>query len=229
VSAWSASYCSEVDGTAPSLVTYRIGDRTALTVPVTFRWAYKDDTDIASYDIVYKTAAPGAALGQWIYPATWQNTRITSIVWTPRAGWDECFMVRARDYLGNTSGWAPQICAVSPQDDRAFTTAGTATRTTSTLAYQGTTTTLKANGAYLTKATETASRIAVVAIHGPGQGKVDVYHANIKIGTVNLAATTTARVVTYLPTTVLRTGAVKIISTSTAPAAIDAVSFLRAP
>ncbi|MEU4197304.1 hypothetical protein AB0E69_35770 [Kribbella sp. NPDC026611] len=229
VSAWSASYCSEVDGTAPSLVTWRIGDRVALGAPVTVRWAYKDDTDIASYDVIYKVAAPGVALGNWIYPATWQNTRITSISWTPRLGWDECFMVRARDYLGNVSAWAPQICSVSPQDDRAFTTAGTATRSTSTLAFQGTTAILKANGAYLTKATEAAQRIAVVAIHGPGQGRVDVYHANIKIGTVNLSATTTSRVVTYLPTTPLRTGPVKVISTTTAPAAIDALAFLRAP
>jgi hypothetical protein len=56
---------------------------------------------------------------------------------------------------------------------------------------------------------------------------VDVYHANVKIGTVSFAATTTARKVIYLPTTVYRTGAVKIVSTSTAPAAIDGVAFLR--
>ena len=66
-----------------------------------------------------------------------------------------------------------------------------------------------------------------MAIHGPGQGRVDIYHANIKVGTVNLAATTTSRVVTYLPVTPLRTGAVKIVSTSTAPATIDAIAFLR--
>ncbi|MER7244803.1 hypothetical protein [Kribbella sp. NPDC000426] len=229
VSAWSASYCSEVDGTAPALVTWRIGDRVQLSGTATVRWAYKDDTDIASYDVVYKTAAPGAALGKWIYPATWQNTRITSITWAPRLGWDECFMARARDYLGNLSAWSAPICSVAPEDDRALTSAGTVTRTTSTLAFQGTTTILKANGAYLTKATEAGQRIALVALHGPGQGRVDIYHANIKIGTVSLAATTTSRVVTYLPTTVFRTGALKIISTSTAPASIDAVALLRAP
>ncbi|MEJ1105576.1 MULTISPECIES: hypothetical protein [unclassified Kribbella] len=228
VSAWSTSYCSEVDGTAPSLYTLRIGDRVAVTAPVTFRWTYKDDTDIASYDVVYKIAAPGVALGKWIFPATWQNTRITSITWTPRLGWDECFMVRSRDYLGNLSAWSPQLCAVAPQDDRALTSAGSVTRSTSTLAFQGTTSILKANGAYLTKATEAGARIALVAIHGPGQGRVDVYHANIKIGTVNLAATTTARKVTYLPITPFRTGAVKIVSTSTAPATIDGIAFLRA-
>ncbi|MFF0270142.1 hypothetical protein [Kribbella sp. NPDC004536] len=229
LSAWSASYCSEVDGTAPLLATWRIGDRVQLSGSATVRWAYKDDTGVASYDVVYKTAAPGAALGKWIYPAVWQNTRITSITWTPRLGWDECFMVRARDYLGNVSAWSAPICSVVPDDDRALTSAGTVTRTTSTLAFQGTTTVLKANGAYLTKATEAGLRIALVAIHGPGQGRVDIYHANIKIGTVSLSASTTSRVVTYLPTTVFRTGAVKIVSTSTAPATIDGIAFLRAP
>ena len=229
VSAWTASYCSEVDGTAPSLVTWRIGDRVQLGSPATVRWAYKDDTGIASYDVAYKTAAAGVALGNWSYPANWQNTKITSISWAPRLGWDECFMVRARDYLGNLSAWSTQICSVAPEDDRALTSAGTVTRSTSTLAFQGTTTILRANGAYLTKATEAGQRIALVAIHGPGQGRVDIYHANVKIGTVSLAATTTSRVTTYLPTTIFRTGAVKIISTSTAPATIDGVAFLRAP
>jgi hypothetical protein len=229
LSAWSTSYCSEVDGTAPSLATWRIGDRVNLAATATVRWAYKDDTDIASYDVVYKTAAPGVALGKWIYPANWQNTRITSITWVPRLGWDECFMARSRDYLGNLSAWSAPICSVAPEDDRALTSAGTVTRSTSTLAFQGTTTILKANGAYLTKATEAGQCIALVALRGPGQGRVDIYHANIKIGTFSLTATTTSRVVTYLPTTIFRTGALKIISTSTAPASIDAVALLRAP
>lgn len=199
-----------------------------MTAPVTVRWAYKDDIGVASYDVVYKVAPPGAAFGKWIWPPAWQNAQLTSITWTPRLGWDECFLVRSRDHLGNLSAWSPQICAVAPQDDRALTAAGSVTRSTSTLAFQGTTSILKANGAYLTKAGEAGVRIALVAIHGPGQGRVDIYHANIKVGTVSLAATTTSRKVTYLPITPFRTGAVKIVSTSTAPATIDGIAFLRA-
>ena len=44
---------------------------------------------------------------------------------------------------------------------------------------------------------------------------------------MSLAATTTQRKVTYLPITPFRTGAVKIVSTSTARAVIDGVAFLR--
>ncbi|MEV6415527.1 hypothetical protein [Kribbella sp. NPDC051718] len=227
LSNWSTSYCSEVDGIAPTAVTLRIGDRTALGATATVSWGYKDETAVGSYDIVYKTAAAGAAFGSWVYPAAWQNTDMTSITWAPRIGMDECFMIRARDVVGNLSAWSIPLCTVVPQDDRAFTSSGTVTRATNTIAFQGTTSILKASGAYLTKSGEGALRIAVVGISGPGQGKVDVYHAGIKIGTVNLAATTTARTVTYLPTTVYRTGVVKIVSTSTAPAAIDGVAFLR--
>ncbi|NEA37013.1 hypothetical protein [Streptomyces sp. SID13031] len=227
VSAWSTSYCSEVDGIAPVAVTLRIGDRVNLATPATVRWSYTDETSVANYDVVYKTAAAGAAFGKWIYPAVWQNTELKSISWEPRLGMDECFMVRARDVLGNLSAWSPPLCSDAPQDDRALTSSGTVVRATDPIAFQGTTSTLKANGAFLTKTAEAGLRIAVVGISGPGQGKVDVYHANIKIGTVSLAATTKARVVIYLPVTVFRTGAVKIVSTSTAPAVIDGVAFLR--
>lgn len=227
LSNWSTSYCSEVDGIAPTAVTLRIGDRVALGATATVSWGYADETAVGSYDIVYKTAAAGAAFGSWIYPAAWQNTDLRAITWAPRIGMDECFMIRARDVVGNLSAWSKPLCTVVPQDDRALTSSGTVTRSTSTLAFQGTTTILKASGAYLTKTGEGALRIAVVGISGPGQGKVDVYHANVKIGTVNLAATTTARTVTYLPITAYRTGAVKIVSISTAPATIDGVAFLR--
>jgi hypothetical protein len=227
LSAWSTSYCSEVDGTAPSLVVWRIGDRVALGGSALLRWTFKDDTDIASYDVVYKTAKPGVALGKWMYPANWQNTRITSISWVPRLGWDECFMVRARDYLGNLSAWSTPICSAAPEDDRALSASGTFTRSTSTLAFQGTTTILRTNGTYLTKSIEAGVRVALIAIHGPGQGRVDVYHANIKVGTVYLSAATTSRQVTYLPVTPFRTGPLKIVSTSTAPATIDGVALLR--
>jgi hypothetical protein len=227
VSAWSISYCSEVDGIAPVAFTLKIGDRVQLGTPATVRWNYTDETSVATYDVVYKTAAAGVAFGKWIYPEIWQNTDITSISWAPRLGMDECFMVRARDVLGNLSAWSPQLCSDAPQDDRALLSSGTVVRATDALAFQGTTSVLKANGAFLTKTAEAGLRIALVTINGPGQGKVDVYHANIKIGTVSLAATTTARTVTYLPVTVFRTGAVKIVSTSTAPAVIDGVAFLR--
>ncbi len=121
VSDWSTSYCSEVDGIAPVAFTYKIGDRVQLGTPATVRWSYTDETSIANYDVVYKAAAAGVAFGVWTYPAAWQNTDLTSITLTPQQGMDQCFMVRARDVLGNLSAWSPPLCSVAPQDDRALT------------------------------------------------------------------------------------------------------------
>ncbi|WBQ03281.1 hypothetical protein [Kribbella sp. CA-293567] len=227
LSGWSNSYCSEVDGIAPVAFTLKI-DRVQLGAAGNVRWSYTDETSVGSYDIVYKEAAAGAAFGVWTYPAAWQNTDITSINWVPRAGFDQCYMVRARDVVGNLSAWSPPLCSVTPQDDRALLSSGTVVRVADATAYQGTTSDLRANGAFLTKtAAEAGVRIALVTINGPGQGKVDVYHANIKVGTVSLAATTTARTVTYLPVTAFRTGVIKLVSTSTAQSRIDGVAFLR--
>lgn len=227
MSPWSASYCSEIDGIAPLLTVLRIGDRTQLTGESTFRFTYTDETSVGSYDILHRTAPPGQAFGTWIYEPAWQDTQLTSVTWAPKPGWDECFLVRARDVVDNLTPWTTQICSAAPQDDRAFTTTGTVTRTADTAAFGGTVTTLKSNGATLNKASEMATRVALVTMNGPGQGKVDVYHAGVKVGSVNLASTVAERKITYLPITALKTGAVKIVSTSTAPATIDAVTFLR--
>jgi hypothetical protein len=125
------------------------------------------------------------------------------------------------------SGWSPQTCSVYPQDDRALTSVGSVTRGSSGLAFQGTTSTLNATGAALTKTGESGVRIALVTLNGPGQGSVDVYHAGVKIASVSLAAATQSRKVTYLPVTAYRTGEVRVVSTSSAPAAVDGIAFLR--
>lgn len=227
LSAWSTSYCSEVDGIPPSLQTLRIGDRVNLAPTASFRFTYIDETSLGTYDILHMTAAPNTKFTPWIYEPAWQNTQQTSVNWSPTPGWDECFLVRARDVVENLGNWSTQICSVAPQDDRAFTTTGTVTKTADAAAFGGTVTTLKSNGATLNKTSEMATRIALVTMNGPGQGKVDVYHVGVKIGTVNLASTVTERKVTYLPITALKTGAVKIVSVTTAPATIDGVAFLR--
>jgi hypothetical protein len=228
LSAWSSSYCSEVDGTPPSYVTGRPGDRVILTTPSKYTYSFTDNLGLVTHDVAYRTAAAGQALGAWVYPAGWQGIQSTSVDWAPTLGSDRCFMSRARDAIGNTSAWSPATCSVNPQDDRALTATGSVTRTTSPLAFQSSTSQLKASGASLSKSGEAGTRIALVTINGPGQGSVDVYHAGIKIGRVSLASPTWTRKVTYLPITPYRTGAVKITSVSALPSLIDGVAFLRA-
>ena len=227
LSEWSTSYCSEVDGAAPVHVSSKPGDRVILTSTATYSYSFTDNGAVASYDVAYRTATAGNAFGAWVYPAPWQGITAGSVGWAPVLGSDRCFMVRARDGIGNTSAWSPATCSVTPQDDRALTAAGSVSRTTNTLAFQGTTSTLNASGASLTKSGEAGVRVALVTLNGPGQGSVDVYHAGVKVGRVSLASATWTRKVTYLPVTPYRTGTVQVVSVAAAPAAVDGIALLR--
>lgn len=230
-SAWSQSFCTEVDGTAPVVKGASAGERVILGATGTFGYEFTENSgQIVSYDVAYKEAAVGKGYSAWVYPAAWQATTATSVTWTPVAGTDRCFYVRARDAAGNLSGWstATPACAAAPQDDRALTATGTVARVTSTATYKGTITQLKASGATLAKAGEAGMRIALVTVNGPGQGTVDVYHAGVKIGQVSLVASrNTPLAVTYLPVSTFRTGEIKIVSVSAAQAVIDGVALLR--
>ncbi|GAA3561354.1 hypothetical protein [Kribbella ginsengisoli] len=225
---WSHGFCTEVDGTPPTLTSSSVGERVITAATGKYSYAFTDNSGkVASYDVVYRDAIAGQAYGKWQYPATWQATTATSVTWTPVAGVDRCFMVRARDATGHLSGWSAPACAVAPQDDRALTATGTVTRATSSITYKGTISQLKATGATLTKAGEAGLRIALVTVNGPGQGSVDVYHAGVKIGRVSLLAPSSKVTVTLLPVTPYRTGELKIVSAGAAQAVIDGVAFLR--
>ncbi|WP_328321162.1 hypothetical protein OHA70_23690 [Kribbella sp. NBC_00382] len=225
---WSQSFCTEIDGTAPTLTSSSAGERVITAATGTFKYAFTDNSGkVASYDVVYRDAIAGQAYGKWQYPAAWQGTTATSVTWAPVAGVDRCFMVRATDAAGYESGWSAPACAVAPLDDRALTATGTVTRATSSITYKGTISQLKASGATLTKAGEAGLRIALVTVNGPGQGSVDVYHAGVKIGRVSLLAPSSKVTVTLMPVTPYRTGEIKIVSVSAAQAVIDGVAFLR--
>jgi hypothetical protein len=227
-SEWSQSFCTEVDGTAPTLTSSSAGERVITAATGSYKYAFTDNSGkVASYDVVYRDAIAGQAYGKWQYPAAWQATAATSVTWTPVAGVDRCFMVRARDAGGHLSGWSTPACAAAPQDDRALTATGTVTRATSSITYKGTISQLKASRATLTKAGEAGLRIALVTVNGPGQGSVDVYHAGVKIGRVSLVAPSSKVTVTLLPVTPYRTGEIKIVSVSAAQAVIDGVALLR--
>jgi hypothetical protein len=226
-SGWSASACSTVDYTAPKVTTATTGGRVSLTTPVRFSYSFSDDHTVASYDVGYRSAAAGKALGAWVYPAGWQGIHSTSVSMTPAIGADTCLIVRARDAAGNASGWSAAACAALPQDDRAFAAKGSVARTTYAGAYRTTLSRLGGSGASLSKDGEAGNRIAVTVLAGPNQGAVDLTFAGRRIGRVSLAATTWSRKVVYLPVTAWTTGRVTVTSVSTLPASIDGVALLR--
>lgn len=216
------------DTTPPVLSSTALGDRVrSSTAAVRYAYGYRDNVKVASYDVGYRVATAGHALGAWTYPTAWQRTTATSVSVTPAAGTDTCFMVRARDTAGNVSGWTPQSCTAMPQDDRVMTGSGSISRLAFSSAYRGTVTRLNRSGASITKTGEYGHRIAVLTLAGPGQGSVDVYHGSRRIGRVSLAATSWSRRTVYLPVTAYLSGSVRVVSVSSLPSSIDGVALLR--
>jgi len=227
VSPWSAAQCTQVDGTKPKLFSISAGDRVRYTSAVKFSFSYRDNTQLSTYDVVYRTAPAGRSLGQWVFPASWQKIRTTWVSMTAAVGSDTCFMVRARDAAGNLSAWSTPVCTSLPLDDRSLSVVGSVTRATTTMGIYGTASRLNKPGAGLYRAGQVGNRIAVIALSGPGQGAVDVWHAGRKLGRISLAATTWSRRTFYLPVTPYVSGTVSIVSASTAYAWIDGFTALR--
>ncbi|MEU4391267.1 hypothetical protein [Kribbella sp. NPDC023855] len=227
VSPWSASYCTQVDATPPRLSLISAVDRVRYTSAVNFRFLYRDNTQLSTYDVVYRTAPAGRSLGQWVFPAGWQKMRTTSVSMTVAGGSDTCFMVRARDAAGNLSAWSSPVCTSLPLDDRSLSMVGSVTRATTKMGIYGTASRLNKPGAGLYRTGQVGNRIAVVALSGPGQGAVDIWHAGRKLGRISLAATSWSRRTYYLPVTPYASGTVSIVSASSAYAWIDGFTALR--
>jgi hypothetical protein len=214
LSGWSASRCSAVDAAAPSITAASTGTlvvNATKSSPVTFSYKAADNTGVDSYDVGYRSAPPRGALGALTRPATWQATTASSQKLTVAPGGEVCFVVRARDRVGNTSAWSGARCSVVPYDDRALT--GTVSR-------------LNGSGAALSIGSQRGSRIAVVVLRGPSQGIVDVYAGSHKVGRVNLSSTTWHRDVVLLPTYAFA-GTITIRSVSSALSLIDALGVVR--
>jgi hypothetical protein len=216
------------DTTAPKFVSATAGARVSPANPVRYSYRFTDNVAVASYDVVYRSAAAGKFLGKWTYPSTWQAIKSAAVSVSPTAGTDACFMVRARDARGNLSAWSPVTCALTPHDDRAFAASGSFARLAYSTAYRGTLTQLRKSGAVLYKDGEAGNRVAITVLTAPRQGVVDVAFAGRKIGRIYLSATTVSRKTFYLPVGAMRSGRVTVTSVSALPASIDAIGLLRA-
>ena len=229
LSDWSADRCVLTDQTAPTVTAATAGPRVVSVVTrtsVSFRYAGTDANGVASYDVSYRLAARGGRLGPVAAPISWQRTTRSSQALTVAPGGQACFAVRVRDRAGNLSapnGWK---CAAVPLDDRAMTPGSHTSRWTQSGALAGTVTALTKPGAQVRLAAQQGRQLVVIAMAGPGQGKVDVYAAGVKVGQVSLAARTWRRVTVALPARTF-TGTVVLRSASSAPSRIDGLAVLR--
>ncbi|WP_207555791.1 hypothetical protein [Intrasporangium flavum] len=230
LSAWSASRCSSPDGTAPTITSASAGPllrTSATTTKVTFAYRATDNLGVKSYDVAYRYAAPGQLMGGWRYASYWQGTTATQASLSVPPGGQVCFAVRARDVIGNTTAWTSQRCTIVPLDDRAMSTTGSASRITSSLAVNGTITRLNAKGAVAYRAGLSGDEVHLTVLKGPGQGTVEVRANNHVFGRYSLSASTWSRQ-TLVLRGILFTGAtVRVISTTSAPVRIDAITSRR--
>lgn len=229
VGAWSDDRCVTTDRTAPRVKGAAVGPgvvASGATGTVTFHYAARDASGIASVDVSYRVAPRGGALGPVVAPASWQHTTSASERLTLAPGEEGCFSVRARDRVGNVSANTPWSCTTVPLDDRSMSASAGTLRLAAAGALDRTITLLARSGARLTLTAQHGNRVAVIALAGPGQGGVDVYAAGTRLGHVSLAATTWHRETILLPVHAF-TGSVVVDSVGTAPSLIDAVAVLR--
>ncbi|MDX6240084.1 MAG: hypothetical protein QOG10_4904 [Kribbellaceae bacterium] len=215
------------DVTAPVLQSASAGARVSMSRTLRFSYAYKDNVATVSHDVVFRTAAPGRALGAWLWPAGWQRTKAASVTYTAGWGSDTCFMVRARDGSGNVSAFSAPACSSAPLDDRHLTAAGSVQRLQNAIGFAGTLSRLIRSGSSLSRTGQYGQQVAVVAVAGPGQGAFDVWFAGRWLGRVSLSSTTWARRVYYFPSASAISGTLRIASVTVAPVLVDGATVLR--
>lgn len=113
VGQWSAARCFAVDSSTPSITASALPastKATATSTRITFRYQAKDNGKVASYDVRWRRTPRGGETGAWVYPKSYQGTTATSASAYSMKSTVTCFQARARDVLGNVSGWSPLRC-----------------------------------------------------------------------------------------------------------------------
>ena len=223
----SATFVAGPDTTAPAV------SLAAPTAPFSLssaavRWTATDaSSGVASYDVRYRRAAWN---GGWSSYATLLSaTTATSRTIALPIGYTYCFSVRARDHVGNLSGWTHPRCVARPIDDRALAASSAWTKRKSSGYYFRTYAGTSRYHAALTRTGARVVQVALVATRCRGCGTVAVYVGSTRVGVVKLAAATTRRRTVFaLPRLRLRTATISLrVISSGKPVQIDGLGLLR--
>ena len=222
-----ASASWTVDRTPPSVTVAAVPSVVAGTGSQA-SWSAKDlgGSAVASSDVRERHAALSGAFSGYAFPTSWQGRTSASLPVKLSAGYAYCFSVRARDLVGNVGAWSGERCTSTVLDDRSLTAARGWTRATSASYVSGTYSRAVSTGAQLQRTGVQGRRIAVVATTCLTCGSLDVYHAGVKLGRLNLSsATTRTRQVMWLPPQpVTRTGTVVLRTTSAKQVMVDGLA-----
>ncbi|HEV2891762.1 MAG TPA: hypothetical protein VGX28_15430 [Frankiaceae bacterium] len=199
-----------------------------LGTSVGFRWSATDATGVVAYDVRYRRAPYNGGFGGY---TTSSNRPGPGYSIPTTRGSTYCLSVRARDTLGNYSGWTAERCSTMPLDDRSLSVSSGWSRGSMTGYYASTYTASSRLGATMTLGNVSAKRLAVVATRCYGCGSVAVYIGTSYVGTVNLSASTTQHsYVAVLPAFAsVRTGTVTLrVTTSGRAVQVDGLGVSKA-
>jgi hypothetical protein len=216
-----------VDGTVPTTATTALPSY-SLTSAATATFHAADALSPIVYDVRWRTWPPGQTA-----PNGWAGTAVglttTSKAFSLSTG-RICVQVRARDLAGNVGAWGAETCSTRAIDDRALRTLDRGwTRVSGSAYFSRTATQAAKSGLRLVSLTGlSASRFVVVATACPTCGTVGIYQAGVRVGVLNLrASTTTLSKVFVLSATRYRYSQLEIRTTSSGLVRIDAVIPVR--
>lgn len=223
----TADLSFRVDTVAPTVAMTRPAGPITVALSVTAAWSAGDTgSGVDHFDTITRRSPYNGTFGAWS-PAT--RLTASSKTYSGLApGLTYCFGTRAFDKAGNASSFAAQKCTAIPLDDRALSRSAGWTLLKPTGWFGTTGLGTSTQGATLKAANATLKRIGLVALACPTCGTVGVYVNSTLVGKVNLAASTTQRVVRQLPLFSLRTGTVTLkVLSSGRPVRIDALAMSR--
>lgn len=184
----SVAYTSVlVDVTAPNVrITGPTFDVTkAATATVTYTATDDSGGAVSSYDVRWRIAPTAGNFGS--YAPVKSGTAATSALISLAPGYEYCISVRARDAVGNVSGWTADQCFSRPSDDRAMGW----TRAANRLYYLETATATSAAGISVSRSSVQAKRLWLIATTCSTCGSLTVYYNGKSVGIVNLSSTST--------------------------------------
>jgi hypothetical protein len=146
-----------------------------------------------------------------------------------RAGYDYCFQAQGVDLSGNVSAWSAQTCVARALDDASlYRSKGGWVRRTGSHFYLRTATDIKSKGRSLSRPSFVGDRVGVVATTCHWCGAVRVYVGSHYVGTISLLASKTHyQQVLMLKPFALRSGTVRLVTTSGKLVQIDGMVSAR--
>jgi hypothetical protein len=157
-------------------------------------------SSVKNYDVRYRWARWNGTFSNWVRPATWQHAKPRERSFRLKHGYDYCVSVRARNRVGQVTGWTGKHCVTRHLDDRSLAASSSWKRGTGAAYLARTFLGTKVKGATLRASSANVRRIGIIATTCANCGKVAVLVGGVRIATVNLySASTRNRTLLMLP------------------------------